>query len=37
IDADRKLLLVQGAVPGAKGGKVFVTPAVKTRAVTGAK
>ncbi|MEM5387964.1 MULTISPECIES: 50S ribosomal protein L3 [Paraburkholderia] len=37
IDADRKLLLVKGAVPGAKGGKVFVTPAVKVRAVKGAK
>ena len=37
IDADRSLLLVKGAVPGAKGGKVFVTPAVKTRAVKGAK
>lgn len=37
IDADRHLLLVKGAVPGAKGGKVFVTPAVKTRAVKGAK
>jgi large subunit ribosomal protein L3 len=37
IDADRKLLLVKGAVPGAKGGKVFVTPAVKARAVKGAK
>ena len=37
IDADRNLLLVKGAVPGAKGGKVFVTPAVKTRAVKGAK
>ena len=37
IDADRHLLLVRGAVPGAKGGKVFVTPAVKTRAVKGAK
>ncbi|MCX4165712.1 MULTISPECIES: 50S ribosomal protein L3 [Paraburkholderia] len=37
IDTDRKLLLVRGAVPGAKGGKVFVTPAVKTRAVKGAK
>lgn len=36
IDADRHLLLVKGAVPGAKGGKVFVTPAVKTRAVKGA-
>jgi large subunit ribosomal protein L3 len=37
IDADRKLLLVKGAVPGAKGGKVFVTPAVKARAQKGAK
>jgi large subunit ribosomal protein L3 len=37
IDADRSLLLVKGAVPGAKGGKVFVTPAVKTRAAKGAK
>ncbi|APR97581.1 50S ribosomal protein L3 [Pandoraea thiooxydans] len=34
IDADRKLLLVKGAVPGAKDGKVFVTPAVKARAKT---
>ena len=31
IDAERKLLLVKGAIPGAKGGKVFVTPAVKTK------
>jgi len=30
-DAERKLLLVKGAIPGAKGGKVFVTPAVKTK------
>ncbi len=37
IDAERSLLLVRGAVPGAKGGKVLVTPAVKTRAVKGAK
>jgi len=37
IDADRHLLLVRGAVPGAKGGKVVVTPAVKARAVKGAK
>jgi len=37
IDAERNLLLVRGAVPGAKGGKVFVTPAVKARAVKGAK
>jgi large subunit ribosomal protein L3 len=37
IDTDRHLLLVRGAVPGAKGGKVFVTPAVKARAMKGAK
>jgi len=37
IDAERKLLLVKGAVPGAKGGKVFVTPAVKAPAAKGAK
>jgi large subunit ribosomal protein L3 len=36
IDAERSLLLVKGAIPGAKGGKVFVTPAVKTRAKKGA-
>ena len=32
IDADRKLLLVKGAIPGSKGGKVIVTPAVKAKA-----
>ena len=32
IDAERKLLLVKGAVPGSKGGKVVVTPAVKAKA-----
>ena len=37
IDAERKLLLVKGAVPGAKGGKVFVTPAVKARVKKGAQ
>jgi len=37
IDAERNLLLVRGAVPGAKGGKVFVTPAVNARAMKGAK
>ena len=31
IDAERKLLLVKGAVPGAKNGKVIVTPAVKAK------
>ena len=30
IDAERQLLLVKGAVPGAKGGHLIVTPAVKT-------
>lgn len=29
IDAERQLLLVKGAVPGAKGGDVIVRPAVK--------
>ena len=29
VDKDRQLLLVRGAVPGAKGGKVIVRPAVK--------
>ena len=29
VDAERQLLLVRGAVPGAKGGKVIVRPAVK--------
>jgi len=32
IDADRQLLLVMGAVPGAKGGDVVVRPAVKAGA-----
>ena len=29
IDAERNLLLIKGAVPGAKGGQVAVRPAVK--------
>lgn len=29
VDAERQLLLVKGAVPGAKGGEVLVRPAVK--------
>lgn len=29
VDVERNLLLVKGAVPGAKGGDVIVTPAVK--------
>jgi large subunit ribosomal protein L3 len=36
IDADRQLLLVKGAVPGAKNGHVVVKPAVKTKAQKGA-
>ena len=29
VDAERNLILVKGAVPGAKGGDVIITPAVK--------
>jgi large subunit ribosomal protein L3 len=36
IDADRQLLLVKGAVPGAKNGQVVVHPAVKVKAKKGA-
>ncbi len=31
IDAERNLILVKGSVPGAKGGDVILTPAVKKR------
>ena len=31
IDVERNLILVSGAVPGAKGGDVVITPAVKIR------
>ncbi len=31
IDQENNLLLIKGAVPGAKGGDVIVTPAVKAR------
>ncbi len=31
IDAERNLILVKGAVPGAKGGDVVITPATKAR------
>ncbi|NKB38052.1 MAG: 50S ribosomal protein L3 [Gammaproteobacteria bacterium] len=31
VDTERNLLLVKGAVPGAKGGKVIVQPAVKAK------
>lgn len=29
VDAERQLLLVKGAVPGAKGSELIVRPAVK--------
>jgi len=32
VDAERGLLLVRGAVPGAIGGDVIVKPAVKAKA-----
>jgi large subunit ribosomal protein L3 len=35
VDADRGLLMVRGAVPGAKGGAVVVTPATKTPLAKG--
>jgi large subunit ribosomal protein L3 len=31
VDSERNLLLIKGAVPGAKGGQVIVRPAVKAR------
>jgi len=31
VDQERNLLLIKGAVPGAKGGKVIVKPAIKAR------
>ncbi|MDO8625032.1 MAG: 50S ribosomal protein L3 [Candidatus Diapherotrites archaeon] len=36
IDSDRQLLLVKGAVPGAKNGQVVVSPAIKIKATKGA-
>jgi len=30
VDADRNLLLIKGSVPGHKGGRVLVRPAIKT-------
>lgn len=32
VDAERNLLLVKGAVPGAKGGRLIISPSVKARA-----
>ncbi len=31
VDAEHNLLLVKGAVPGAKGGDLLVSPAIKTK------
>ncbi len=31
VDEDRNLILVKGAVPGAKGGDLIITPAVKVK------
>lgn len=36
IDAERNLLLVKGAVPGAKNAEVIVRPAVKIKVSKGA-
>jgi len=36
VDVERQLLLVKGAVPGAKNGQVVVRPAVKVKAKKGA-
>ena len=36
VDAERNLLLIKGAIPGAKGGDVVVRPAVKASAKAGA-
>ena len=35
VDADRKLILIKGAIPGAPGGVVVVTPSVKTKTQRG--
>ena len=32
VDAEKNLLLVKGAIPGATGGDVIVRPAVKAKA-----
>jgi large subunit ribosomal protein L3 len=37
VDEARQLLLIKGAVPGAKNGFVTVRPAVKASAAKGAK
>ena len=36
VDEARQLLLIKGAIPGAKGGFVTVRPAIKAKAAKGA-
>ena len=36
VDVERQLILVKGAVPGAKNGQVVVSPAIKAKATKGA-
>jgi len=36
VDVERQLILVKGAVPGAKNGQVVVSPAIKAKAKKGA-
>jgi large subunit ribosomal protein L3 len=36
VDAERQLIMIKGAVPGAKNGDVIVLPAVKVKAKKGA-
>jgi large subunit ribosomal protein L3 len=31
VDAERNLLLIKGAVPGAPGGDIIVSPAIKAK------
>ncbi len=35
VDDERNLLLIKGAVPGAKGGKVLIKPSIKARTQGG--
>ena len=36
IDAERQLLLIKGAIPGSKGGDLFVLPTIKPRKIRAA-
>ncbi len=36
VDSERQLILVKGAVPGARNGQVVVSPAIKAKAKKGA-